>query len=593
MPTEAVKNRTFKELFNGTVRFEIPFFQRGYAWEKKQWDQLFLDIREQVLDELDSGSSPEEVEHFFGPIVVLEKVGGEPELKEFLVVDGQQRITTLYLLLGIIREHVGEKKHLSEDASDYISKLGHFLENDVEDTDDYKKLKVFSSKGDRLPTYHVVFGNDANPNTPRLQSDLQLYVPGKNRVDEFRKYAAKKLKANYSDVPSLWQLAQALLNCLTIVWIPLDQEKDDPQAIFESLNDKGMPLTASELLCNYLFTPIIKAKENYEELHNGKWLAAVRMLDTDEHFEEYLRNLFSIGENKMVGKHRRVYIQFKAKNRNLSPASSKQYLSDIFSAVPLYRTIVDPVSYPYKNDIVNKLLIDIGHTRMESSTPFVLSVLRANATGQLSIEQTVAVLRETLALLVRRKMTELATTKYDVMFPQLLGKIINEPNQIRALQDQFKVHEVWVSDQEFEEALKSRPLYRRRDLPFGRMVLIEVDKTYQTHGQFPDYSTVNTIEHTIPQTLDDGWKAYLGTDATDEHLQVIIDTIGNLCLLSGPANSSVGQDPFESKKAKYSPVTALARFFKDYCRHWDIQAVRNRSADLAKKALTIWRWTSF
>jgi len=86
-------------------------------------------------------------------------VGGEPDLKEFLVVDGQQRITTIYLLLGIIREQIHAKKHLSGDAFNYFSKLGRYLANDVEDLDDYKKLKVFSSKGDRLPTYHVVFGN--------------------------------------------------------------------------------------------------------------------------------------------------------------------------------------------------------------------------------------------------------------------------------------------------------------------------------------------------------------------------------------------------------------------------------------------------
>jgi hypothetical protein len=402
----------------------------------------------------------------------------------------------------------------------------------------------------------------------------------------------KKLKANYSDVPALWQLAQAVLNCLTIVWIPLDQEKDDAQAIFESLNDKGMQLTASELLCNYLFSPIIKAKESYEDLHNTKWLAAIRMLDDDDRFEEYLRNLFSIGETKMVGKHRKVYIHFKGKNRNLTPTSSKQYLADIFSAAPLYRTIIDPLSYPNKNDAINRLLIAVRNTRMESSTPFVLSVLRAHATGALTDDQTQVILGETLVLLVRRKMTELATTQYDVMFPQLLGKIINEPNQVRALHDQFKKHTVWVSDQEFEEALKTKAAYRSRDLPFSRMLLIEIDKEFQTHGQLPDYSTLNTIEHMIPQTLDDAWKAYLGQDAEDDHLPTVIDTIGNLCLLSGPANSAVGQNPFDSKKAAYSPVTALARQIKEHEGRWGIAAVRNRSQDLAKKALEIWPWAN-
>src|SRR6266403_825948 len=90
MPTDHVKNRTFKEMLGSTVRFKIPFFQRGYAWEKKQWDQLFLDLQEQIIEEIERGSALDQVEHFFGPIVVMEQTG-TPELKEFLVIDGQQR----------------------------------------------------------------------------------------------------------------------------------------------------------------------------------------------------------------------------------------------------------------------------------------------------------------------------------------------------------------------------------------------------------------------------------------------------------------------------------------------------------------------
>lgn len=591
MPTDHVKNRTFKETLSGSVRFKVPFFQRGYAWEKKQWDQLFLDIQEQIIEELEGGSALSEVEHFFGPIVVMEQIG-PPEVKEFLVIDGQQRITTVYLLLGIIRDQIRAKKHLSGDAHAHLDELKKYVFNDVGGPDDYLKLKVFSSKGDRLPTYRVAFGADTNPNTPWLQTDLQMYVPGRNGVDAFQKYALKKLKAGFSDVPALWQLAQAILTCLKIVWIPLDEQKDDAQAIFESLNDKGMPLTASELLCNYLFRPIMDAKENSEELHNSKWLAAIRLLDDDDRFEEYLRHLISIGENKMVGKHRKVYVHFKGKNRNLTSGAAKQYLADIYGSAALYRTIKDPLSYPHKHEGISQLLIAIGNTRMESSTPFVLSVLRAHAAGTFSDDSTRAVLRETLVLLVRRKMTELATTQYDVMFPSLLGKIVNEPNPVRALHERFKYHAVWISDQEFEEAVKNKPAYRRNDLAFSRMLLIEIDKRLQTHGQFPDYSTVGTIEHMIPQTLDDQWKAYLGADAIDDHLPVVVDTLGNLCLLSGPANSSAGQDPFESKKAGYSPLTALARQIKEHNGRWDMKAVRERSQKLAEESLDIWAWAN-
>jgi len=104
---------------NGPVRFKIPFFQRGYAWKKAQWDQLFVDLKEQVIEDISSEKTIEEVEHFFGPVVVMEEAG-IPELKEFLVIDGQQRITTVYLLLGIIRDHIQTKKYLSSDVPSYV-----------------------------------------------------------------------------------------------------------------------------------------------------------------------------------------------------------------------------------------------------------------------------------------------------------------------------------------------------------------------------------------------------------------------------------------------------------------------------------------
>ena len=135
---------------------------------------------------------------------------GTPELKEFLVIDGQQRITTIYLLLGIVREQIRVKKHLSGDAHAYLDELKKYIFNDVNGADDYLKLKVFSSKGDRLPTYRVAFGTDTNPKTPLLQTDIQMYVADKNGVNAFQKYVLKKLKANFSDVPALWQLAQVL-----------------------------------------------------------------------------------------------------------------------------------------------------------------------------------------------------------------------------------------------------------------------------------------------------------------------------------------------------------------------------------------------
>lgn len=589
--TNGVRNRTFRQIFHPPARYHIPFFQRGYAWEKKQWEQLFVDIEEQIVNEAKSGTPLSSIEYFFGPIVVLEEISKNDELKEYMIVDGQQRFTTVYLLLGAIKHSLEAQRHLSDAADAAIAHLSRYIANDTSNKhDDYLKLKVFSSKGDRLPTYRSVFGKESNPKTPFLGRDQELYIPGNNRVEEFQAFAFKKIKAKYNNVEALIELSNVILDCLKVVWIPLDAKRDDPQAIFESLNDKGMPLKASELLCNYLFQPIIRAEEEFESLHNELWLTSLKTLNNNDQFEEFLRTLFSIGETKMVGKNRKVYVNFKSRHQNLTSIKSREWLKKIRQSSVLYLSIVDPIVNFHDDIEIKNILYNISNTRMDSSTPFILATLIALKDNIIPLILARSILREILVLLVRRKMTEQSTTQYDVMFPSLLGKIVHENNVIAALHDQFRRNGVWVSDQEFRDAIINKPLYRQRDVAFTRMVLIEIDKSYQKYGQMPDYSTVRSVEHTLPQTPDQKWLDYLGPDADNELLSSMIHTAGNLCLLSGPANSAAGRNPFDSKVEQYSNITAIAQKMKSFHGIWNIAAIRERSSEFAERATTIWNW---
>ncbi|MFI5141989.1 MAG: HNH endonuclease family protein, partial [Bacteroidia bacterium] len=193
-------------------------------------------------------------------------------------------------------------------------------------------------------------------------------------------------------------------------------------------------------------------------------------------------------------------------------------------------------------------------------------------------------------LLIRRKITSLPVTKYDTFFPSLLDKIIYEPDKIRALHTHMQNEQLWVPDQLFEDSFAQKALYNQRELNFTRHILQEVDKQMQQYGEHPDYTTIDSVEHILPQTLDEQWKTYLGTDSKQYNLPTITDTIGNLCLNSRNANSSFGQKPFLEKQAAYTNVCALARDVKNRKEPWNISAIEQRSNDLAKEALKVWAW---
>src|SRR5690606_38662913 len=128
MDKTGVLSRNFKDIFSAAARYEIPFFQRGYAWEQRQWKKLFEDIQVEIIESVENNDFDNE-EHFFGPIVVLEKISNHPSLKRFLVIDGQQRITTSYLLLALIKKQLSDKAHLSTNAQTYVAELENLLIN--------------------------------------------------------------------------------------------------------------------------------------------------------------------------------------------------------------------------------------------------------------------------------------------------------------------------------------------------------------------------------------------------------------------------------------------------------------------------------
>jgi uncharacterized protein with ParB-like and HNH nuclease domain len=593
MGSENILNRTFEDIFEAQALYEIPFFQRGYAWTRDEWKQLLLDIEEQVLTEAHEVGKYEEHEHFFGAVVVLEKTKApHPNLKRYLIIDGQQRLTTAYVMLITLEQGLRSKKALSEQAEAYANVINKILRNNVgSGNDSYMEMKIYSAKGDRYPTY-LALSDGANPRSPSLIADIELYVAESNNITGLRNFMRNYLKTK--DVPYMWSIAQAIMKSLKIVWIPLTDGKDDPQAIFESLNGKGRPLSADELLCNFLFKPFAEiAGFEHEELHNQAWLASEKVVGS-ENFEDYLRVLFSIGEKKMIGRGRRLYIYYKNNHRHLTATQARTDLEKVKANALYYRYITKPQESAPPDEEIAELLKGIRTTEMSTSYPFILAILQ-NWLGSKHLNRDVAfgLLRETYVLLIRRKLANLPTTKYDELFPSLMNKIIHERDKVKALQDAAFEADVFVDDQTLIDRLVMKELYNRTELGFARHVLQALDRSFHKKGEYPDYSSISTIEHLLPQTISSEWRAYLGSDADDPNLSRIKNTIGNLGLNSQIANSGYGNKLIEEKRAIYpEPLSALTRRIHESGQKWNLSAIQENSRSLSKQACVVWAWTN-
>ncbi|RTQ47893.1 DUF262 domain-containing protein [Hymenobacter gummosus] len=578
MHEQTVTNSLFAMIFAGNVRYEIPFFQRGYAWEREQWDQLLFDLEENVLD---ADATLHRPEHFFGPVVLLRKtLTAHPELREYLVIDGQQRITTVYLLLLVLAHLL--RPHAADAAVAGVrQELEPLLANELPGaTDSYLHLKVFSTKGDRLPTYRILTGQ--NPRSPHLASDLRLYDEHTNGITALARYLQERLSGQ--PAAYLAQLARAVLHGLKVVWIPLDEARDNPQSIFESLNNRGRPLTAAELLCNYLFralpaTADAGSARRIEELHNEYWLVAQQRMGAAESFEEYLRCLLSIDEPQLVEPGRALYLHFKRRYRHLDIATVEQLLDQLRGGVSQYLYLRFPHRYSIGDAGIRQALQQLAVVLTPSVQPFLLALLQAWKAQRVTTEQTRQLLEATYGILARRRLARLPEQPYASFFPALLTRLLTADDPVAAFGPAVRRAGLLVPDTLLTSALTEQPLYQPQEEPFVRHVLTCLDGTLQPGGQLPDYEHLTVVEHVLPPETPAGF---------DTRPPVWYDKLGNLALNTADAFALFGhQSPAEKAQQYRQPASALLRQALAE-RTWDETTVDARTRELAQRVARLW-----
>lgn len=536
------------EFFNGTKQMLVPLFQRPYEWKEKDWETLWNDLLEQYerTDEEFVAS------HFTGAIVTAPARSVPVGVSKYLVIDGQQRLTTIAILICAIRS-------LLEPESKECRKLTRLLVN--EDDEGLDHYKLLPTQPDRLAFQALVGG------TPLPESRFA------QAFDFLRKRASGK---DSDDKPiDLEQLTNAVQNRLTVVAIHLG-DTDDPYLIFESLNAKGAPLTQADLIRNYLLLRLPPPAQ--QRAYEDSWLPMQARLP-DEHLTEFMRQyLMTTGDE--VAKSA-IYAVLKKRLLSVEDSSIATELMKMQRSSALYAQVVGLSTSPSPG--VADGLSRLRRWDIATANPFILKLLDLNSAGNVSAADVATCLGIIESFAVRRAVCAVPTNQMKRIFLAITKEMPsrNVPAWLVQTLGSGSSGRRWPKDDEFQEALLRYRAYGNIDRCKFLLERIE-----EEHGHKEPAAFVRaTIEHVLPQTLTDEWREMLGAEADKIH-ERWLDLLGNLTLTG--YNPELSNSPFEVKRQLLSDSHFEMNRWIALRDHWTEVDLIERTASLFSRAKQIW-----
>lgn len=632
---------TIPQLFQLQCRHLVPIFQRPYVWqENKQWLPLWEDISRKAFEVMNSTPHLQLTQprrHFLGAVVVksLPAIGLEYPATE--VIDGQQRLTTLQVLLVALRDYVRKVE---------FRKVEHLLvvltENPELSGAKYERYKVLPTTSDR-PVFESLWRAGSPEELLRLHPPTrQKYArqddppPLLARAYMFFYRAIKTFAEDSSDVSPplepadvqrqiharLEALVVALTQRVELVRIDLEQE-DDPQVIFETLNARGEPLLPSDLVRNFLFLEASRQPESADkvtELYNAHWAR----FDTAPG-RDFWKALVTQGRFT----HPRIELfLFHFLTSFVEDPKEDIQVSYLFGAFQLWwrnpKLAPQPRSVKtemhrfesYAN-MFQALFTDSDSTRLglfakrlrslDTSTVYPLLLFLLVERAQEVKAERDGILEVLESYLVRRMVCGLTPKNYNRLFVKMILDLRKVDGAIsRSTIEQLLLGlsgptASWPTDEEFEKAWLNQPAYQVLRQPRTAMVLEALEATYYGANQERAAPPTGpfTIEHLLPQTpTATHWPLPVAEDADEQARAnaatlraVLTHTFGNLSLITAPLNSQLSNGPWEAKREKLTneSVLMLNRYFQaNRVDDWSEERIRERGEALFSAALTIW-----
>lgn len=517
-------------LSNNKVIFSIPPYQRNYEWDDEQCSVFFDDVAKVTASNL----AGEPTEHFIGTVVyVRDDDSDDFGVKRYILVDGQQRITTTMLFLIALRDCSDDESTREDIDSDY-------LKNARAHSDDEYKVKLKQVETDWPAYRNLVIGHELTAEQKQT------------RIAQNYAFFRKKLEAYKQDGGDLGALISRGLLKFSVVVIRLEPQRnkwEDPQEIFESMNSLGKPLSLADLVRNWLL--MSEGAEEQENLYHDFWLPMEQRLGAGkgEQVSNFVRDYMQMVKCAPLKKatahnYKGLYAEFKS---IFASKPSRALLTDMESCSRLYACIA--LGAPSGNADIDRKLTDLRNIKTTTSYSFILALLQTWNSGKLSDADLLGVLEALFIYLFRRRIIGMAKAE-NKSIPELTKHV---PDIARAADPHQAMFELLAgqgyalrlpTNAEVAVELRSMNFYSFKQAKF-LLALAEEQLT----KSLPDLSDSHLqLEHIMPQTLSDAWRKDLGEDAENVHAE-LVNNIGNLTLIRH--NQELGNKPFAAKKKTY------------------------------------------
>lgn len=586
-----------RDLFGQERRHVVPLFQRPYVWcEENQWQPLWEDLLS-LADRRVQGKKTRP--HFLGAIVLdqVPKPTGHVEVR--LVIDGQQRLTTIQLLLTAFRDVCGALGYLKHQRS--MEKLT-VNDDPLQERED-EAYKVWPTNADQAFFLQVMKAGD--PKTLCKQNSKKGVVSTlEHPVLDAYLFFCNRIQAWLEDGDEDGQEARlealffAVREHLRLVVIDLERE-DDAQLIFETLNARGTPLLPSDLVKNHLFHQAHLEERALDPLYQKYWKgfddeskfwreelgrghAKRARIDTFLQFYLTVRLRDEVGAGHLYTTFRDQLM--KKGDDTEQHLASLQHYSDVYRSFPNMPT----------GSAEARFFERLGALGLTSPYPFLMDLFMLLDDR---VDERREILRDIESFLVRRMICQLTTRGYNRFFIELLnafhGEVGTEAERVRAFLASSTAETArWPSDEEFRQAWQSVPAFRVFTQGRVRMVLEAIERRIRTgKSEALTFEEKLTIEHLMPQKWDAYWPLPSEADPAEARAtrEELMHTMGNLTLVTQKLNPALSNGSWEAKRPEILKHSALAlnRELVDVPR-WDSQSIQDRGKALFGFACKEW-----